>query len=458
MSNIIRQNFWCRVPKWIKHKPPVPNNWGSSLLVLEGHRSTTSSVVFSSDGTLLASSADNGEIRLWNTVTGEARGFIQCLLEGSYASSILSPNRLLEAVIPEDYDKTIQILNNNNRKTLETLTGHQAKVTAMAFSPNGKLLASASSDSTIRLWNTATATKTRTTQALADISLAAFSPDGKLLIYAHFDGRTSRIELWETKTGKNVWTVDDDMPSFFSGWNRYIVAFSLDNRVLGISGGKTIRLINLESGVFLGQDLPWLADISTPYRALALPSDGRRVVGTLDSVMALWDLDHGITEMPCPKIFEVYLDKEKYSLAVAFSPDNNRFAFSCSDKTVRLWHFGQRYFSQIYVFRTTCESWTTRINFSACGCYIETDQGAIEIDAVRDKKTQLKPVSHLRYSLGGNWIRYGKQNILCLPSDFRPTVIDFTKTAIAWVISPFHVFFHGIGPQCSAIEQAFSGL
>lgn len=156
MSNIIRQNFWCRVPKWIKHKPPVPNNWGSSLLVLEGHRSTTSSVVFSSDGTLLASSADNGEIRLWNTVTGEARGFIQCLraelrkinfsARFSIREMVFSPDNKFFAYSDNTFPRNIKIWDIKNFKRLKRLgLGYNSddlpdSDISMAFSHNERIL------------------------------------------------------------------------------------------------------------------------------------------------------------------------------------------------------------------------------------------------------------------------------------------------------------------------------
>jgi WD40 repeat protein len=123
-SSIIRQTFRCRVPKWIKQEPSVPNNWGSSLLVLEGHKSTTSSVVFSSDGALLASSADNGEIRLWNTVTGEARGVIRRLRARPARFSIremaFSPDNQFFAYTDIEFP-LIEIWDIKKRKVLKEL-------------------------------------------------------------------------------------------------------------------------------------------------------------------------------------------------------------------------------------------------------------------------------------------------------------------------------------------------
>ena len=209
-------------------------------------------------------------------------------------------------------------------------------VNAVAFSPNGKLLAAAQVNGYVRLWNPSTgqpvgAPLLASTSPQSYVAGVAFSPDGTLLAGAVDDGT---VRLWNPSTGQPV-----GAPVFAStGAGSYVhgVAFSPDGTLLATAGGDgTVRLWNPSTRQPVGA--PLAADPGGNVAAVAFSPDGTLLASAGDDgTVRLWNPSTGQpVGAPLPGVTSGVN-------AVAFSPDGKLLATADTDGTVRLWNRSTR--------------------------------------------------------------------------------------------------------------------
>jgi WD40 repeat protein len=146
-----------------------------------------------------------------------------------------SPDGQLIASV--SWDNTVRLWEAATGTCRSTLEGHSQDITAVAFSPDGQLVASASCDKTVRLWEAATRTCRSTLEGHSNyVTAVAFSPDGQLVASASDD---KTVRLWEAATGTCRSTLDSH-----SGRISYI-AFSSDGRALHTDAGNIPLLFSI---------------------------------------------------------------------------------------------------------------------------------------------------------------------------------------------------------------------
>jgi WD40 repeat protein len=147
-----------------------------------------------------------------------------------------SPNGKL--IVSGTTDGTLRLWDLASGQEIWTFVGHVLDVTSIAFSPNGKFVLSGSADTTLRLWDVASGQEVRRFEGHKwAVSSVAFSPDGTLALSSGSMDRT--VRLWDVASGEEVDQIDltssNDYP--------YAVAFSPDGRsfVVGTTGGVIIH-------------------------------------------------------------------------------------------------------------------------------------------------------------------------------------------------------------------------
>ena len=215
-----------------------------------------------------------------------------------------------------------QYLQQKKSIPFDVLAGHKGFVKSVAFSPDGKILASGSVDGTIKLWNVKTGTEIRTfTGHKGGVYSVAFISYGTILASGSAD---MTIKFWNVETGTEIHTPTGHTDAVLS------VEFSPDNTILASgSADVAIKFWNVETGTEIHTPTP------TGHKrivfSVAFSPDGTILAsGSVDGEIKFWNVETG-TEIRA-------LTGHKHVVySVEFSPDGTILASGSADGTIKLW-------------------------------------------------------------------------------------------------------------------------
>jgi WD40 repeat protein/N-acetylmuramoyl-L-alanine amidase len=272
---------------------------------------TPSSMQYSPDGRWIAVATSMGvEMRRSDTLALEK-------LLGGHAATAVAFSTDGRTLASGSEDAAIRIWDATTGRLLLTLSGHTQEVSSIAFSPDGSTIASGSWDKTIKLWDSATGSLLHTLSGHnKPITTVAFSSDGKVLASGSLDETT---RLWATKSGTLIRSLSAffGSPVIFSPDGKILVSKSPDGIVMMWDAATGTLVRNLEGR-------------TNDACSIAFSPSGALIASGAGETVKLWDAITGT-------LLRTLAGHTDSVWIVKFSPDGRTLASGSDDKTIRLW-------------------------------------------------------------------------------------------------------------------------
>jgi len=318
-------------PNWA----PTSTHSPTPIFTYRGHSGPVTSVAWSPDGKHIASASVDGTVQVWDATTGSdalifrgGSALVTYYIDSSRTSNPVpvwsvawSPDGKYIASAGQDHAVHVWEAIEGGR-THVTYNGHSDDVDSAKWSPDGTHIASGSADRTVQVWDALHGGRALVTHSgySAPVKSVAWSPSGTRIVAGSRDGT---VRLWDaTNGGRSLLTYN----GHYDAVN--VVAWSPDGtRIASASDDHTVQVWDPTSGITL-ITYNGHSDIVNP---VAWSPDSKGIAsGSWDYTVQVWDPTSGITLI-------TYNGHSGHVNAVAWSPDGTRIASGGGDKTIQVW-------------------------------------------------------------------------------------------------------------------------